>query len=211
MTAPTRATSSRRLRTSMGRSAFVVGVPLLVAAVISRHPPDPVAAPDLGALTDRYLWIHVALLFLLPPLGMVIWMLLDGLTGAAAGTARLLLPVALVFYAAFDALVGIGAGLLSREAMALSGAQEAGAHELAGRWMEIPFPLPIVSTVAVLSWTATLLAAALAHWRARSSWVAVAGLALAGPLFGFGHPLFAGVLGMAALAAAGAAIERNRR
>jgi hypothetical protein len=189
------------------RRAFLVAVPVLVAVVIAGHPPDPATATDLGAQTDRYIWIHVGLLFLLPLLGIVIWTLLRGLTGPAATLARVLLPVALVFYAAFDALVGIGSGLLAREAMQMTGADLAGAEALAARWMQIPWPMPIVSTLGVVSWTAALLAAAVAHWRAGSSWIVVAGLALAGPLFGFGHPFFTGIIGMAGLLAAALTIE----
>lgn len=200
----------RRRTAASARRALVLAVPLLVALVIAGHPPDPATATDLGAQTDRYIWLHVGLLFLLPLLGMLVWSVIDGLTGAAATTARVLLPVALVFYAAFDALIGVGGGLLAREALELSGAEEAGAFALAARWMEVPSPLPIVSTLGVVSWTAALLAAAVAHWRAGSSWIVVGGLALAGPLFGFGHPFITGLIGMGGLAAAGVAVEWRR-
>jgi hypothetical protein len=196
-----------RRRVDSARRTFLVAVPVAVALVIAGHPPDPSTATDLGAQTDLYVWIHVALLFLLPLLGMVVWILLHGLTGAPATLARVLLPVALVFYAAFDALVGIGSGLLAREALQTTGADLAGAQALAGRWMQIPGPMPIISTVAVMSWTAALLAAAVAHWRAGSSWLAVGGLALAGPLFGFGHPFVTGVIGMAGLTVAALTVE----
>lgn len=205
------ARAPHRLATTAGaRRAFLAAVPLAVAFVIVGHPPDPATARALGARTDLYIWVHVGLLLLLPLLGMVVWMLLEGLTGAAATLARVLLPVALVFYAAFDALVGIGSGLLSREALQMSGADLAGAEALAIRWMQIPAPMSIISGLAVVVWTAALLAAAVAHRRAGSSWMAVGGLALAGPLFGFGHPHIAGLLGMAGLLAAAMAIESHR-
>jgi hypothetical protein len=190
-----------------GRRAFLVGVPIATALVIFQHPPDPSAATDLAERAELYLWIHVALLFMLPMLGVVVWSVLRGLRGGAATTARLLLPVALVFYAAFDSLVGIGAGLLSREAMAMTGEARGGAEGLAARWMEIPLPMPIISTIAVVSWSAALVSAAVAHWRAGSSWIVVIGLAIAGPLFGFGHPYITGVIGMAGLAVAVIALE----
>lgn len=194
-------------RGSLVRRTFLLAVPVATALVIFQHPPDPATAGDLGAQTDLYIWIHVGLLVMLPLLGIAVWLLLDGLHGRAATIARVLLPVAIVFYAAFDALVGIGAGLLSREAKALG---DSGAAALAARWMEIPLPMPIISTVAVVSWTGTLLAAAVAHWRAGSSWLAVGGLALAGPLFAFGHPFITGVIGMAALLVAAVVLEFDR-
>lgn len=192
------------------RRGLLFAVPVATAAVIAGHPPDPATATDLGDATSRYIGIHVALLFMLPLLGIALWLLLDGISGLAATVARILIPVALVFYAAFDALVGIAAGVLSRETTAMSGAERLGAEALAARWLEIPTPLPIVSTLAVVSWTAALLAAALSHYHARSPRVAVAGLALAGPLFGFGHPYITGVIGMAGLLVAALAIELNR-
>jgi hypothetical protein len=189
------------------RRAFLFAVPVLTALTIARHPPDPVLATDLGAQTDLYIWTHVGLLFMLPLLGIAIWMLLDGVSDSVATVARFLLPFAIVFYAAFDALVGIAAGVLSRETLQLSGVERAGAEVLVARWLEIPMPLPVVSTIAVVLWSITLLAAAIAHWRADSPWIVVAGLALAGPLFGFGHPYITGIIGMAGLLVAAVVIE----
>jgi hypothetical protein len=204
-------TPSRRTTRDIARLAFLVAVPALTAVVIAGHPADPRTASDLGDQVDLYIWIHVALLFMLPLLGIVVWTLLDGLRGAAATVSRVLLPVALVFYAAFDALVGIGGGLVVREALAVGAADRTGAEDLAARWMTIPMPVPIISTMATFSWTAALLAAAAAHAQARSPVIAVIGLALAGPLFGFGHPFVTGLIGMAGLAVAGVAIESSKR
>jgi hypothetical protein len=192
------------------RRAFLFAIPILTALVIFRHPPDPATAHDLGHHTDLYIWIHVGLLFMLPLLGILIWQLLDGIHNRAATVARLLLPVALVFYAAFDSLVGIVAGMLAREALLLTGEVSLGAAALAARWMEIPMPLPVISTIGTVSWTVTLLAAAVAHKQAGSSWIVVIGLALAGPLFGFGHPFITGVIGMAGLLAATAVVELGK-
>ena len=185
-------------------------MPVAVAVVIAGHPPDPTTAGDLGAATGRYISIHVALLFLLPLLGVVVWKLLEGLEGFASSLARLALAFALVFYAAFDALVGIAAGVLSRETADLGGSAAPGAEMLVARWLEIPMPLSVVSAVGTVSWTVALVAAAVAHRRAGSSWLVVVGLGLAGPLFGFGHPLVFGVVGMAGLLTAALASELGR-
>ena len=106
---------------------------------------------------------------------------------------------ALVFYAAFDSLVGIAAGVLSRESADLGSAAAPGAEMLVARWLEIPMPLSVISTVGTASWTLALVAAAVAHHQAGSSRLVVVGLGLAGPLFGFGHPLVFGIIGMAGL------------
>lgn len=199
------------MRATLARRLFLFAIPVATTLVIFRHPPDPATATDLGHHTGLYVWIHVGLLFMLPLLGILIWTLLRGIENRAATVARALLPVALVFYAAFDSLVGIVAGLLAHEAMHISGMASVGAAALAERWMEIPMPLPVISTIGVVSWTAVLLATAVAHRQAGSSWVVVGGLALAGPLFGFGHPFITGVIGMAGLLAATVALELGRR
>lgn len=160
-----------------------------------------------GDLTDRYIWIHVGLLFLLPPLGIVVWRLLEGLEGVAATVARVATAFALVFYAAFDSLVGIASGVLSRETAELGSSAAPGAAMLVARWLEIPMPLPVISTAGPLSWTVALVAGALAHHGAGSSRLIVIGLALAGPLFGFGHPLVFGVIGMVGLLLAAFVLE----
>lgn len=82
-----------------------------------------------------------------------------------------------------------------------------GAVRLADRWMELPMPIPIISTLGPVSWSLALLAAAVAHHRHGSPRLAVLGVALAGPLFGFGHPVLAGMIGMAGLLAAAIAFE----
>lgn len=194
----------------MPRRLLLFGVPVAVALLIAGHPPDPTTAGDLGAATGRYITLHVALLFLLPLLGVVVWKLLEGLDGLAASLARAGLAFALVFYAAFDSLVGIAAGVLTRETADLGGSAAPGAEMLVARWLEIPMPLSVVSAVGTVSWTVALLAAAVAHQRAGSSWWMVVGLGLAGPLFGFGHPLFLGVVGMAGLLTAAVVSELGR-
>jgi hypothetical protein len=193
----------------LARRVVMFGAPLATAAIVAFHPADPATAADLGAQTDLYIGIHVGLLFMLPLLGMTVWFLLDGIENRAATVARITLPFMLVFYAAFDALVGIGAGLLAREALTFGGAESAGAQALAARWMEIPFPIPITGALGPTTWLVTLGAAAIAHYRAGSSILVVVGLALAAPLFGFGHSLISGPIGMAGLLVAVAVHERS--
>jgi hypothetical protein len=102
------------------------------------------------------------------------------------------------------------AGLLAREAVTFGGPESVGAEALAARWMEIPMPIPIVSALGPLSWTIALGSAAVAHWRAGSPIVAVIGLALAAPLFGFGHAFITSPIAIAALLVATVVIERRR-
>ena len=204
---PTRSASFDRT----GRRVVLFSAPIATALVVLLHPPDPTTAGSLGTQTDLYIAIHVGLLFMLPLLAIAVWLILDGLTGTAAGLARLTLPFMLVFYAAFDALVGIGAGLMAREALAFDGPAADGAQALAARWMEIPMPIPILGALGPLSWTLALGAAAVAHFRAGSHLLVVLGLAVAAPLFGFGHAFITGPIAMAGLVLAAAALEFGRR
>ena len=192
------------------RRLLMVGAPIATGAIVAFHPPDPSTAGDLGAQTDLYIGIHVGLLFMLPLLGLTVWWLLEEIDNRAASLARVALPFMLVFYAAFDALVGIGAGLLAREALTFGGADATGAQALAARWMEIPFPIPIVGALGPTSWVITLGAAAVAHYRAGSAMPVVLGLALAAPLFGFGHSLISGPIAMAGLLVAVIGVELRR-
>lgn len=105
-------------RSTFSRSAhmFMLATPVLVAITIATHPADPLLPDHLGDDLSRYIWIHVALLALIPLLGVVISMLIRGLAGPSATAARFLLFPAVALYAAFDALVGIATGVLAREA-----------------------------------------------------------------------------------------------
>jgi hypothetical protein len=94
----------RSRRRTLARRAFLFAVPVATAIVIAGHPPDPETATDLGERTGRYVAVHVGLLFMLPLLGVALWLLLDGVSGLAATVSRAAIPVTLVFYAAFDAL-----------------------------------------------------------------------------------------------------------
>lgn len=78
-------------------------VPVATAAVVVRHPPDPATATDLGDRLPLYIGIHVALLLLLPLLGLVLWVLLRDIENTPATVSRVLVVPAVAYYAAFDA------------------------------------------------------------------------------------------------------------
>lgn len=76
---------------------------MATAAVVVRHPPDPATATDLGDRLPLYIGIHVALLLLLPLLGLVLWVLLRDIENTPATVSRVLVVPAVAYYAAFDA------------------------------------------------------------------------------------------------------------
>ncbi|MCZ2860869.1 hypothetical protein [Blastococcus sp. VKM Ac-2987] len=161
---------------------------------------------DLADVETRWLVVHVGLLLALPLLGLWVWLVLQGVPGRVATLSRVSAVFFVAFYTAFDALVGIASGVLVREARALDGA----ASQLAETWWAIPAPVWVFSTLGPLSWLLTAGAAAVAHMRAGSSLVVVGGLAVAAPLFAFGHPTLGGPVAMVGLIVAAAALLRHR-
>jgi hypothetical protein len=193
------------------RRAVLFGTPVVTGVLLLFHPPDPTAAMQLVDASGRWLAVHIGLLLLLPLLAVTLWLLVDGLAGPAATVSRLAVAAFAAFYAAFDALVGIGTGILVREAFLREGSEQQALAALAETWWSSPWPIRVFSIAGPLAWLIATVAAALAHQRAGSGPVVVAGLALAGPLFGFGHPYLTGQLAMAGLLVAAVALERHRR
>lgn len=190
------------------RRALMVAVPVLVAATIWSHPPDPVVPEDLADGTTHYISLHVVLLVLVPLLGLVVWWLLEDVPGPTATAARVLLLPAVAWYAAFDAVVGIGSGVLAREALAADNGVAEGAAALAARWMEIPFPLSLISGLGTAMWVLAVVSAGVALIRAGFHPLAGWALVVSAPLFGWGHPRITGVLAMVAMLTAVAARAR---
>jgi hypothetical protein len=113
-------TSARR------KSALVLlAAPLLWLVPALVHPVgDPYAG--IAGETDRWLFVHLAQLALVPFLGALVWMLLAGLESGAARIARAALLAWVAFFSAFDAVAGIATGVLSRHANSLSGEEREG-------------------------------------------------------------------------------------
>lgn len=112
---------------SVPRKAALVllAAPLLWLAPAILHPMgDPYAG--IADETDRWLFVHIAQLVLVPFVGALVWVLLAGLESAAARVARAALVLWLVFFSAFDAIAGIATGVLSRHANGLAGEERDG-------------------------------------------------------------------------------------
>lgn len=188
------------------RRVFLVFVPGVTAVLLGLHPPETGSAFDLRGSTDRWLIVHVGLLVMIPLVAMVLWMLLGGIDGRAATVSRVMLVPFVAFYAAFESMVGIGTGVLINETDALPAVARPGAEALTERWWEVPMPVPLIATAAILSWVVAVGSAAVAHARARSPLLVVIGLAAATVFFALGHPGITGVLGMVGLLIAAAAV-----
>jgi hypothetical protein len=108
------------------KSALVLlAAPLLWLAPAMLHPVgDPYAG--IANETDRWLFVHLAQLALVPFLGALVWMLLAGLESTAGRIARAALVAWGAFFSAFDAVAGIATGVLSRHANSLAGGERDG-------------------------------------------------------------------------------------
>jgi hypothetical protein len=162
---------------------------------------DPARATELQELLTRWTVIHLGLLVALPLLGLQLVHTLRGHASRAADLARVAAVVAVGFYAAFESLVGLGTGVLVRLAGQVPAGQRSGALELAQRWWEVPAPIPVIFTVAIVAWVVALTAAAVAKRQANASRAVVWSLLAAGWLFAAGHPGLTGAAAMVALAA----------
>jgi len=185
---------------SLKRRAFLIAVPAALGILLLAHPTDPPPGEAIRSLAGeetRWLIVHVGLLIALPSLGLWIWLALDGVANRTASLARVAIVFFVAFYTAFDALVGIATGVLVRETLSLT--DDGTAAQLVEEWWAIPTPVWVFSALGPLSWLVTAGAAAIAHLRAGSGSAVVGGLAVAAPLFAFGHPTVAGPLAMVAL------------
>lgn len=113
-------TSARRI-SALG----LLAAPLLWLIPAMLHPlGDPYAG--IADETDRWLFVHLAQLALVPFLAALVWMLLAGLESTAAPVARVALIAWVTFFSAFDAVAGIATGVLSRHANSLTGQEREG-------------------------------------------------------------------------------------
>ena len=108
------------------KSALVLlAAPLLWLVPALLHPVgDPYAG--IADETDRWLFVHLAQLALVPFLAALVWMLLAGLESTAGRVARAALVAWVAFFSAFDAVAGIATGVLSRHANSVAGEERDG-------------------------------------------------------------------------------------
>jgi hypothetical protein len=147
----------------------------LVPAIV-----HPIGEPYEGIAddADRWIFVHVAQLVLMPFLAAGVWLLLDGLQSVAARVARAAVVLWLVFFSAFDAIAGIATGVLTRHANSLAGEEREGVvaaidflwgdSQLAGG------EFSVLGNLGHLSWVAVAIAATVALHRARAGRVVVA-------------------------------------
>jgi hypothetical protein len=112
---------------SPGELAFLIGVPLLWAILLLFHPGgegDRIYL-DVQDNVTRFLVVHIGMMLFIPLMGVVVYLLLRGVEGAAAWVSRVALVPFVVFYSAWEVLQGIGVGILGNELNGLRQAEPA--------------------------------------------------------------------------------------
>jgi hypothetical protein len=175
----------------LARPTVIVGAPLALAVVEVWHPLFATDAErNLLPVADRWLVIHLLQLPLFALLALAVYLIVDGVEGAAATTARLGAVVFAALYAALDAVAGIATGVLARDANDL----EPAARTAVASAIDALFTDPVVgggssvlTVAASLAWLIAALAAAMALRRRGVHRVAVVLVGLSALLFPLGH------------------------
>ena len=194
------------------RGLFFVLTPLVLAVVLWWHPPggDEIyegVRHDVGA----WLFVHTAMLFLIPLLGFAVFLLLRGLEGLAATVSRVALVFFLVFYTAYEVTIGVGTGLLVDYTNGLTPADQAvvaGAIQDYNENAIVGDPASFSLILGFFGWVVAMVAAAVAFRRAGMGWPATLLLG-ASAIFAV-HPPPIGPIGLVCFAAAAVLIERRR-
>jgi hypothetical protein len=135
------------------RRLLLIGTPLVLVPLMVVH-----QLIDQLERPDAFLVLHLLLLPLFACMGVAIWVLLEGVGGAAAWVARVAAFVFVVGYVALDAISGIAASALLASNAPWS--QEATQALFKSALAAIP------TMVAVLAWRVSVILAASALYRA---------------------------------------------
>jgi hypothetical protein len=166
------------MRTVPRKASFaLLAAPLLwlVPAIV-----HPIGEPYDGIAddADRWIFVHVVQLVLMPFIAAGVWLLLDGLQSVAAWVARSALVLWLVFFSAFDAIAGIATGVLTRHANSLTGDEREGVVAAVDfLWSDSLLAnggFSVLGNLGHFSWVAVALAATVALYQARAGRVVVA-------------------------------------
>jgi hypothetical protein len=135
------------------RRLLLLGTPLALALLMVVH-----QLIDQFERPGAFLTLHLILLPLFALMGVAVWALLEGVSGAVAWASRVAAFVFLVGYVALDAISGIAASAILASGAAWS--------TEATRALFTSGPAAIPTMVAVLAWRVSVLLAAWALYRA---------------------------------------------
>ena len=187
------------------RTLFLVGAPLILAAVLTQHPLDGDTFYEvIKSDTSAWIGVHLVGAVGFPLMALVVYLTVQGVPGRAAKLSRYALLPYLLLFGVFEAIVGIGAGVLVQGAD-LSAAQ----GEEAVDALTMGSLVPTLGGLGALAWLVSVGAAIVALRGTEVPRVALGFLALAIPLGAHIPPLDA--IPMTALAIGALLVERSRR
>lgn len=126
-------------RFSRDQLIFLIGVPLVWAVLLLFHPTgqgDAITYADLQDQVTPWLIVHVGMLFFIPLMAVVVFLLVRGIDSTAARVSRIALVPFVVFYSAFEALVGIGTGILVHDVNGLAASEKAAGAKLVNEFTD---------------------------------------------------------------------------
>ena len=197
--------------TTVVRRFVLIGVPLLLAASLWRHPAGGERVYEgVRHDVDEWFFVHTAFLLFTPLLGIAAYLLLRGVGGRAADVSRVSLVFFLVFYTAYEVTVGSATAILVDYANALPAPEQAavaGAIQDMNRNAILSDP-SVSMVLGALGWIVAMVAAAVALRHAGAGWPLTL-LVGSAALFAI-HPPPIGPLGLVCFAAAAVLVERAR-
>jgi hypothetical protein len=113
-----RRVASRPAPFSPPELAFLIGVPLLWGILLLFHPGGEGTEVSYVELQDKvtaWMVVHIGMMFFIPLMAAVVYLLLRGVEGTAARIGRIALVPFVLFYSTWEALQGIGVGILVDE------------------------------------------------------------------------------------------------
>jgi hypothetical protein len=192
------------------RTALLVAGPLVLAVALWWHPAGGERVYEgVRDDVDAWMFVHTAFLLATPLLGIAAFVLLRGLSSAAATVSRVALVFFLVFYTAYESSVGIGTGVLVDYANGLPAAEQAVVADAIQDYNRNAILTdPSLSMVlGTLGWIVAMVAAAVAFRRAGAGWPLTLLVGLAA-VFAI-HPPPIGPLGLVCFAAGLVLAERS--
>jgi hypothetical protein len=170
--------TAQRRPFSPGELAFLIGVPLAWAVLLLFHPGgegEEVYLDVQDSLT-AFMVVHLGMVFFIPLMAVVVYLLLRGVEGTAARVSRIALVPFVVFYSAWETLQGLGVGILVNELKGIPQTEEALRVDLVQDFAEHALigPFGVFVSIGSLGLIVAAIAAGVALYRHAGAPVSVA-------------------------------------
>ena len=186
------------------RLAFLIGVPLAWAVLLSFHPGADRSDVYGGLRGDVTTWqiVHAGTLVFIGLMGVALYILVRDLPGRAARISRLAIGPFVLFYGAWEAVIGLATGALVQHANEAPARERPVVSDAIQSLQDnvIVGDPGVVGGVGALAWITAVIAAAVAHRRVGAPILVSILLGLS--LIVVSHPPPIGPIGLLCFAAA---------